>query len=104
MIGTLNVAPAQLKTSAQNFSSIGSAVANLTSQMTSLVQGLSSAWSGEAPSAYINKFNMLNDDIQKLIAMVNEHSADLVEMATVYEGAEGSNTEVINNLSGDVII
>ena len=103
MIGILKVSPEQLRTSAQSFANTGNSVSNLTSQMTSLVQSLSSAWSGEASSAYASKFNQLNDDIQRLIKMINEHSTDLQQMAATYEQAETSNVEIANDLSADVI-
>lgn len=105
MIGVLKVSPAQMISAAQNFSTQGNTVSNLTNQMTQLVQGLSSVWTGEASQAYMAKFNQLNDDIQRLIKMVNEHATDLQEMASVYTNAE--ETQImsdINTLVGDVIV
>lgn len=105
MIGILKVSPAQMISAAQNFSTQGNTVSNLTNQMTQLVQSLSSTWTGEASQAYLTKFNQLNDDIQRLIKMVNEHAADLQEMANVYINAE--ETEImneVNTLVGDVIL
>ena len=45
---------------------------------------LSSAWEGEAATAYINKFKSLETDIQTLIRMINEHVSDLNQMAEAY--------------------
>lgn len=88
MNGTLKVTPAKLRTGASNFSSCGSQVRNLTSQMTSKIDNLSSIWSGEAATAYKNKFHQLDDDIQRFNKMIQEHVKDLQDMATVYEKAE----------------
>lgn len=104
MIGTLKVTPEQLITSASTFSDTGSSVSTLTNQMVSLVESLSSVFRGEAATAYLSKFSQLNDDIQRLINMVIEHSDDLKEMASIFQQAESSNMEAIANLSGDVII
>lgn len=104
MEGTLRVTPEQLEAAAGEFSEKGTTVGNLTSQMTQLVEGLTSVWEGEAATAYTTKFRQLDDDIQKMIRMVQEHSKDLNEMARVYREAESVSQEEIAGLAGDVII
>lgn len=105
MTGTIKVTPAKLKSVANAFNSTGNSIKNVTQQMTSIVTALNgSVWSGEAANAYKNKFNQLQDDINKMIKMVNEHVSDLNEMAAEYERAEQQNTAAGNALSGDVII
>lgn len=104
MEGILRVTPEQLEAAATEFSAKGTTVGNLTSQMTQMVEGLASGWEGEAATAYITKFRQLDDDIQKMIRMIQEHSNDLNEMARVYRDAETANTDEIAGLAGDVII
>lgn len=104
MEGTLRVTPEQLESTANEFASKGTTVGNLTAQMTQLVEGLSSIWEGEAANAYTTKFRQLDDDIQKIVCMIQEHSSDLNEMARVYRDAETANQEEIAGLSGDVIV
>ncbi len=104
MEGTLRVTPEQLESTAGEFSTKATTVGNLTTQMTELVTGLSSVWEGDAATAYTNKFRQLDDDIQKMIRMVQEHSTDLSEMAQVYRDAETANTEEAEALAGDVIV
>lgn len=104
MEGTLRVTPEQLESAASEFSNKATTVGTLTSNMMELVTGLSSAWEGEAATAYTSRFNQLEDDIQKMIAMVQEHSNDLIEMAQVYREAETANTEEAEALAGDVIV
>lgn len=72
--------------------------------MTQLVDGLGSIWEGEAATAYTSKFRQLDDDIQKMIRMVQEHSDDLNEMARIYRDAEAASQDEIADLAGDVII
>lgn len=104
MEGTLRVTPEQLESTANEFASKGTTVGNLTTQMTQLVEGLSSIWDGEAATTYTAKFRQLDDDIQKIIRMIQEHSNDLNEMARVYREAETTNQDEIEGLSGDVIV
>ena len=104
MEGILRVTPEQLEAAATEFSAKGTTVGNLTSQMTQLVEGLSSSWEGESATAYIAKFRQLDDDIQKMIRMIQEHSNDLNDMAKVYRDAETVNADEIADLAGDVII
>lgn len=104
MEGTLKVTPEQLISTAGEFSGKGSTISNLTTEMVNLANGLSGVWEGEAASAYIAKFHELEDDIQRMIRMVQEHATDLEEMARVYMEAENRNVESAASLSGDVIV
>jgi len=104
MEGTLRVTPEQLESTAGSFDTSAGEVSTLTSQMTDMVNSLSSVWTGEAAAAYKAKFDGLNDDIQKMIGFVKEHAQDLKDMAQVYRQAEQSNEEIIQSLSSDVIV
>lgn len=104
MDGILNVTPEQLISTAGEFSGYGSTIQQLTSEMMNKVTSLSSVWQGEAATLYLNKFNGLQDDIQLMIRMVQEHSTDLQEMASVYQAAETQNTDDFGSLSSDVIV
>ena len=104
MEGILKVTPEQLETAAGEFANKGTTVGNLTSEMTQLVEGLNSVWEGEAATAFTTKFRQLDDDIQKMVKMIQEHSNDLNEMARVYREAESINQDEIAALAGDVIV
>ncbi|MDD6729100.1 MAG: WXG100 family type VII secretion target [Eubacteriales bacterium] len=104
MTGILKVTPEQLIATANEFQSIGTTVRNLTGEMTNIVTGLSSIWEGEAATAYTAKFNGLQDDIERLHAMITEHVTDLNDMANVYSNAEKTELDEIATLSSDVIV
>ena len=104
MEGILRVTPQTLQNTASEFSTTGGEIANLTQQMTDLVNNLSSFWQGEASDAFKAKFAGLSDDIQRLINMVKEHAQDLTDMAQVYIDADIVNSDLISNLSSDVIV
>lgn len=103
--GILRVSPEKLQATATSFDITGTTVQNLTSQMTNLVTGLTGqVWSGDAATAYVNKFNGLQDDIERICKMIKEHSTDLIAMAQQYTQAESANTDLANSLSSDVIV
>lgn len=104
MEGIIKVSTEQLRNTANEFSGLGQQVSSLTSEMVSLVAGLSSGYEGEAAQAYINKFRGLEDDIQKINRMIQEHVTDLNDMAQRYDQAEQSNVSDAGNLSSDVIV
>ena len=105
MTGTIKVSTDKLTSTAQAFQENGNQVKSLTSEMTNLVNGLTGAiWSGDAANAYKNKFSELQDDIERMCRMINEHVTDLTAMAREFERVEGVNINLANALSGDVII
>lgn len=104
MEGTLRVTPEQLESTATEFSSKGSTISNLTAQMSQIVNGLGGVWEGEAATSYTRQFNQLEDDVQKITRMVQEHATDLNEMAGRYRAAETANQDEAAGLPGDVVI
>ena len=105
MAATIKVSTSKLTSTANSFNTTGNQIKNITNQMTSLVNELSgSVWTGDAATAYKKKFGELQDDINKMIKMINEHVNDLNAMAREYEKAENANISLGNSLSGDVII
>nr|WP_296042337.1 WXG100 family type VII secretion target [uncultured Blautia sp.] len=103
--GILRVTPERLQATASSFESTGNTVRNLTQQMTSIVTGLSGqVWSGEAATSYVTKFNGLQDDIERIHKMIQEHSKDLQEVAQQFITTENANKEMASSLSSDVIV
>ena len=104
MTGTLKVSTDRLRSTASNFQSTGQHIQRMTQSMTNIVNQLSDrVWSGEAADAYKRKFGKLQDDINKMVKMINEHVTDLNQMAAEYERAENTNKNMINTLKEDVI-
>ncbi len=103
MTGNLLVTPEKLIETSSEFSSCMSQVNGLTTSMMDLVHSMTGTWEGEAASAFQNKFNELQDDIQKMANMINEHVTDLNEMASIYQKAESKSQEISGALSGNVL-
>lgn len=103
MPNIIRVSPDKLNSTAGEIKNIQSNVLNITSEMTSIVQGMSSDWTGDASTAYIQKFTGLQDDMQKISSMLNEHVTDLQTMSTTYSQAESNAASISSGLSSDVI-
>lgn len=104
MEGNLLVTPEQLISTSNEFNSTMQQIRSITTSMTDTVKSLTGQWEGEASSAYQNKFGELQDDINKMAAMIQEHVTDLNDMARRYQDAEKASQELASSLSGNVII
>ena len=104
MEGIIKVSPQLLTSTASEFGNQGNVINTLTGEMMNLITGMASTWEGDAATAYITKFRGLEDDIQRMVRMVQEHSRDLQEMARIYSDADMANAEEANSLSADVFV
>lgn len=103
MEGIIKVTPEKLINTAEEFNGVNSQIRNLTQQMVQTVDSLKSAWEGEAATAYSTQFHQLEDDIDRMYNMINEHVTDLKEMASQYQAAEQANAELGSSLPADAI-
>ena len=103
MQGQLLVTPEEMKATADNLEGVQAQITTITQQMLDDARNLCSIWEGDAATAYINKFNTLEDDMEKMRNMVREHVSDLREMAGLYENAEKLNESEANSLPSDAI-
>lgn len=103
MDGIIKVDPQKLISTAEEFSGTGNQVKTLTDNMVSIIDSLKSVWEGEAATTYNTKFHQLQDDMDKMNRMIQEHVKDLNEMAQQYITAENTNIDTGNSLAGDVI-
>lgn len=104
MEAILKVTPQQLISTANEFSTIGNGVRSLTTAMMEKMTNLSGIYESEEASVYMSKASGLQDDIEMLNAMIQEHVSDLNEMAQRYNEASSSANDLITTLSSDVIV
>ena len=103
MANMIKVETSKLRATASNLSSTSSQIKNATNAMTQAIHQLpGSVWSGDAATAYVNKFNGLNDEIAKIDKMIQEHVKDLNDMASEYDRAESENRQTASSLSSDL--
>ena len=103
MEGILKVTPEKLIQASTEFSSTGKTISALTQEMTTIMNGLKSIWQGDAATGYGNKFHGLQDDIEKINRIIQEHVTDLNEMAREYQNAENASVEESSRLMTDVV-
>jgi WXG100 family type VII secretion target len=101
--GVLKVTPEKLIAASGEFSSTGKTIRSLSQEMLEIVNSLKSVWMGEAATGYGTKFLQLQDDMEKINRMIQEHVTDLNEMAREYQTAEDTNTEQSASLTTDVV-
>lgn len=101
MDGILKVTPEELITSATELSSINSQVSTITTAMLDKIRSITS-WIGEANTAYVAKFDTLEEEMTKIKLMIEEHSTDLTEMARNYQTAEETNIETAAALKSNI--
>ena len=103
MEGIIKVDPQKLISTANEFNAMGSQVKGLTGEMMSKVTSMSGVWEGDASATYINRFKELQDDMDRMFSMIQEHVTDLNDMAQQYITAENANIDLGGSLAGDVI-
>ena len=103
MEGILKVTPEKLIQASNEFSQTGKTISSLTSEMMSIVNGLKSIWQDEAANSYNSRFTSLQDDIDKINRIIQEHVNDLNEMAREYQNAENASLEAGSSLISDVV-
>lgn len=104
MEGILKVTPEKLIQTSGEFSGVGTQIKNLTGEMMEQVQSMKGIWMGEAASAYGNKFHSLQNDMDRLYRMVQEHVNDLQEMAASYQKAEEGSTQQGAGLNANIVV
>lgn len=104
MTGNLRVTPEKLISVSSQFQTSNTNVNNLTQNMMDIVNQLSSTWAGEAAMGYYNKLKGLQQDMQKLHRMIQEHTTDLQDMARVYQTAEQANIQTASALKTNEIV
>ena len=103
MDGIIKVSPETLPNTATEFGTKATTLQGVTTEMMNLITSLNSTWGGDAATAYLNKFKVLQNDMDKMFRMVNEHSTDLENMAMAYKNAEDANTQATQGLQNNII-
>lgn len=99
MEGNILVTTQELMNASSDFQTRNSTINDITGQMLTLVRNLSSQYEGEGATSFINRFNELEDDMQRISNMIKEHVNDLQEMARIYESTEKEVTEANSGIA-----
>jgi WXG100 family type VII secretion target len=93
----------KLRNTAKNFTDARTKIKSTTQAMMQAVgqlQGMK--WSGDAATKYTAKFKGLEDEMQAIDRMINEHIQDLERMAALYESAENEIEGETSKLKTDI--
>ena len=103
MDGILKVTPEVLQNTASEFQTMNGQVKNTTGEMVNKINGLRNTWQGAASDAFIAKVNGLQQDMDKIYSMINEHVTDLNDMAQTYINAENTNESAGSGLQAGIL-
>lgn len=104
MEGSLRVTPEELISAAAEFQAEGNKVHNITQAMLNIVNSLKASFQGETANAYFEKFNQLQDDMERIFVMIKEQSDDLTAIGEEFLRASNVTTEEAGSMPGDVIV
>ncbi len=74
------------------------------SDIDSFISLTSRYWESVGHNTMLEQYSIRRDDYSRIFSAMNEHFLNLQKIAGIYEAAEKSNTEMINELSSDVIV
>ena len=103
MEGNFKVSPQEIQIIADEFGDRGNRIVVLMNEILGVVEGIGSCWEGDVALIYINKFKGLQQDINSMNKMIQNHVQDLSEMAKNYTKIEKQSQELQVELFGDVI-
>lgn len=103
MEATLLVTPEQLQSTASTFSAKATQVKALHDSMIDKVNALAGSWTGEAASAYTEKFANLRTSMETIHNMIQEHVKDLNAIAEQYTSAENQAKAAANELPASTL-
>lgn len=104
MEGSLRVTPEELISAASEFQSEGDKIHNITQEMMNTVNSLKASFQGETAAAYFEKFNQLQDDMDRIFGKIKEHAADLTAIGEEYARVTHTTTQEAGSMPGDVIV
>lgn len=72
-------------------------------EMLTKVTSLESAWDAQSGESYIEKYQVVQNNIQASLDTLERHVTNLKEAATRYETLENQQTQIVSNLGTDNI-
>lgn len=99
----IKVTPEELQRTAGEFQSLNGQVKATTDEMITEITNLKSVWEGQAAEALYSKISGLQQDMEKIYKMINEHVTDLNDMAQRYITAETQNEQTSSELLSNII-
>ena len=100
----LRVTPETLEQKADEFSGVVREIKTHFERLESIASKTRGYWQGEAGTRGRESYASYQEDITFIIRRLNEHPADLLEMAGIYRAAEEAAKTVSAQLKTDLIV
>lgn len=84
----IQITPETLRSQAQTVRSYSEEHTQLLSKLSSLVEGLSESWKGDAQQAFVSKFESLKPTFQQLTEAIEAYAKGMETAATTMEVAD----------------
>ncbi|MBR5088502.1 MAG: WXG100 family type VII secretion target [Ruminiclostridium sp.] len=99
----LKVTPAEVETKAGEIGSCRDQMQSLMEEMVQLVQRLSTSWSSTAGDAYVERYQVLKQEINDSLLNLQTHVDHLKQAAQTYDQMEGEIGNKVTSLdSGNI--
>jgi len=102
MQAALRVDPQIVIGKSSDMKNIRANLSNTMQQLESKISALTSTWEGEDSSAFQSQFGRFRPDIDEMLAIVDEYTKDLDEIAQTYLTTEQKVQQEASALPGDV--
>jgi len=103
MSATLVVDPQVMKTKSDEMKGYRSSLTTTMDDLKSKVSSLATEiWESDSSTAFQKQFTQLHNDLEEVLKIVDEYTADLDEIADRYITTEQKLAEAANALPGDV--
>lgn len=103
MATTFKVSTDQLELASNAFDSSRNKCINLARRIMNIAGELKGSWQGDAATAFYNKLQGIQGDINDINKIINEHVQDLREIANVYKQTEDTVKAQSSGLQSDVL-
>lgn len=102
--GQLKVSPDVMKNQAQAITGEIRKIETEWKKMEEVITRSNYYWQGEASNIHQKSYHKVKTEVEKVIRRLNEHPADLLEMAGVYIKVENEAVQSADALPDDVLV
>ncbi len=96
-MATIKVNSTVMREKANSFKTVANSVKTFTDEMTTEIEGLKSAWEGEAAETTVTKFRGLADNFEDIYKTIISYADFLEQAAEAYDTTETSNNQNAQN-------
>ena len=92
-MATIKVNSTAMREKANSFKTVATSIKSFTTEMTTEVESMKSAWEGEAAETLITKFRGLSDNFDEVYKTIIAYANFLEQAAEAYDTTETANVQ-----------